>query len=103
MSAACTCPDLQPIETIPTEPLKCACCGEPLELTCPKKCGKQHVAAALRMPARTAPLHRVAPPELEHAPYDRGKAPMRCVGCGAEMQRKRGRPPKEPRCERCTP
>lgn len=48
MSAACVCPDVQldPTHPIPADPLRCACCGSPIVLTCAGECGTEHVRAA---------------------------------------------------------
>lgn len=48
---ACTCPAMPecgPRDPIPTDPVRCVCCGHPLELSCAEKCGKvaESIAAA---------------------------------------------------------
>lgn len=82
--SACLCPDVDVGRaTIPSEPLKCGCCGKPLELTCAGECGPKHVRAAFKVPKPPREKIVKAPP-----------APWVCGRCRGEIPKKRGRAPK---------
>src|SRR4051812_24936079 len=51
-STRCDCPELQPVESVPSEPIRCGCCGSPLEPTCARAGGKKHVGRAIRNSGR---------------------------------------------------
>ena len=37
---ACHCPDVPSIETVPSGPLRCSCCGGELAIVCPQGCAR---------------------------------------------------------------
>lgn len=45
MTAACFCPAMPDVTAPMIGAVRCACCGEPLELACPKACGKSAAPA----------------------------------------------------------
>jgi hypothetical protein len=89
---ACLCPDvaLEATHPIPSTPLTCGCCGEPLELTCAGRCGEQHVRAAF---AAAAPPKRI----IERVTVE--KREHRCGRCEAPLPKRTGRPAKY--CDDC--
>lgn len=100
MSAAakpCVCPDLQPIAAIPTGPITCACCGEPLVLTCAGACGQQHVRASFT--AAAAAVSASAAIALVKTVEKAVKGPALCGRCGRETPKTGGRPRKF--CDDC--
>jgi hypothetical protein len=82
----CDCPELQPLESVPTEPVRCGCCGSPLELTCAGACGKKHIGRALRRATTRATLPADRKPRRPHQWSKKA-----CGKCGASFQPTGGR------------
>lgn len=71
---SCACPDADvDVSAIPSDPLRCGCCGSPLRITCDGECGEEHVRAAFAT--------------ATHVDWF-------CDRCHRPIPRKRGRPPK---------
>jgi hypothetical protein len=94
MSATCICPDIESFEgvaTIPTEPLRCGCCGSPLRLTCDGDCGEQHIRGAFAAVAKSN--------GREKSTADSEWTMWECRRCLGPIPRKVGRAPKY--CDAC--
>jgi len=97
MSTTCICPDtpsLEGVATIPTEPLRCQCCGTPLRLTCDGECGEEHVRGAF---AQSREQLRATIPVGNSNRVGKStepSAPSECARCHQPIERKQGRPPK---------
>lgn len=84
----CACPDLDVSNGIPTEPIKCACCGGVLRLTCASECGERHVTAALENAAHPGKNRRECARCLMPLPKARGRPRKFCDECLTPAERK---------------
>lgn len=76
---ACLCPDasLDAVHPIPTDVIRCGCCGSPVRLTCDGECGEQHIRATFT----NKPVPWVCPRCNRPIPRKRGRAPKCCDDC----------------------
>jgi hypothetical protein len=91
INGACYCPEapaIGPTDPVPTGPIRCVCCGEPLELSCAKQCAKVAESIAAAVPPKPR-----KPRKALDGP--RSYAPKPCARCGNEFQ------PTGPRASYC--
>jgi hypothetical protein len=79
MTECTTCPDAT-VDSVPAGPIKCGCCGHPIELTCKGKCDPSHYATAIKAAAPLNSAQRTRPGRA-HETSPRTYRPKPCVGC----------------------